>query len=137
MKKLVLTFTFFISFTALFAGPPLTVYKQRKGLFGYRTVTENSNAEAHTLFCQDPGFIGCRPHSISDLVDDDGVPMSEELYFEIDNHIYDKINESHTSGSIVWDNRFFITYRYDVDSDLMSTTFYTLSQARELGLINF
>lgn len=112
----------------------IIVTKKNRGLFGYKHVAETVAEGRHTLTCTDPGLTGCRSELSSFDVDGTLVLTSSEFKI-IDKTVDESINENNTKGKFVFDNRCLITYSYDVNSDQVNYTIYSMEEAKEKGLI--
>lgn len=115
------------------AEPPVEVTRSRRGLFGYREVTETTAEGRHTLSCFNPGWSSCKAMSMATL--DETTTLSTDEQAIIDSTVEGLISESNTSGKFVYANKAVVIYSYSVDTDTINYQIYSIAQARSLHLI--
>lgn len=135
MKKLSTLVALLILTAEVNAVPPVTKYRKNGGLFGYKTVTQTSTPSSIVLNCIDPGLTGCRTHGITVVGDDDEISLSEENIRTIENKIDERILSGNNSSTIVFDNKVVITYWFNLETDELSYTLYSIPQARNKGIV--
>jgi hypothetical protein len=133
MKQLIITgFAIALSVFAI-AEPPLEVTRGKRGLFGYREVTETTAEGRHTLSCFNPGWSNCKAMGMVTL--DETTTLSTDELASIDATVDSFISESNTSGKFVYANKAVVIYSYTTDTDTISYQVYSVAQARTLHLI--
>jgi hypothetical protein len=139
MKKNLITLLFIVAGFAIANAqegrPYIKWNKSGGGFFGYKFVTTTYwPADNYAIVaCSDPGFTRCRAHF--DIVLPNGPNVSPETLEAIDKTVAALLTPENTSGSLVYNDQYFVGYKYDVDSDNLTFRLYKLSDARELGLI--
>ncbi|MNK24818.1 hypothetical protein D3C87_431330 [compost metagenome] len=133
MKRLLLVgFAVCFSFLSM-AEPPLEVTRGRRGLFGYKQVSEVVGEGRHTLSCFDPGWTACRAMGISVL--DETTTLSSDELGAIDSTVDGLIKERDTSGKFVFSNKAVVIYSYNLNTDTVHYKVYSVAQATSLHLI--
>lgn len=135
MKKILTLALLVAGLTQLSAKPVIKYNKSGGGLFGYKFVTTTEWPEENKIIvaCSDPGLTRCRAAFAYTLPD--GSTISPETLEKIDKAVTGELSPEHTSGSIVYDNTFYVRYSYNVDNDNLSVEVYTIAGAREEGFI--
>jgi hypothetical protein len=133
-----ITFILVVAFANnLFAEPPVHKYRQRPGIFGFKTVTQTSDPLAIVLNCIDPGLISCRvKHGITIVGDDGEISLSEQDILDIESSIDRLIDEGKDSGTIIRGQNIVITYWFKENTDELSYTLYSRPQAIRYNIIN-
>ncbi len=134
MKTLFTLVTIALLASEVNAEPPVTKYRSRRGLFGYKTVTQTNGPSSIVLNCIDPGLIGCKTMGITVVGDDGEISLSESDIESIEQVIDKKILSNSSSGTIVYDNKVVVTYWFKEGTDELSYTLYSLQQARRYGI---
>ena len=133
MKQLILTgFAIVLSALAI-AEPPLEVTRSKRGLFGYRDVTETNAEGRHTLSCFNPGWSNCKAMGMVTL--DETTTLSADELASIDATVDQSVTESDTSGKFVYADKAVVIYSYNVNTDTINYQVYSVAQARSLHLI--
>jgi hypothetical protein len=135
MKKLILLACLSISFLSVNAR---VYYTRSNGFLRHYDYVqqENFNNGDIIMNCSDPGWSRCKPMPLAIVYHGTETPISDSDYMSIDNHIEEVVTEMNTSGAFVFNNSFYVTYNYDVRSDALTTTLYTLEEAKDLHLLN-
>ena len=111
--------------------------KHNGGLFGYKYVEQTTfnNGDVY-LKCDNPGWTGCRAQSAA-LISYNGINLevSIETLDKIDETVMKSINEANTSGKFIFDNTFFVTYKYNENSDKLHYEIFLIAEAKDKGLI--
>lgn len=115
------------------ADQGVEVTKSRRGLFGYREVTETIAEGRHTLNCMNPGWSACRTMGLITL--DETTTLSNDEFATIDETVESLIRENNTSGKFVFADKAVIIYSYNVTTDIVTYKIYSVAQARSLNLI--
>lgn len=116
------------------AEPPVTKYRSRRGLFGYKTVTQTNGTGSIVLNCIDPGLIACKTMGITVVGDDGEISLSESDIETIEHTIDDKILSGSPTRTIVYDKKVVVTYWFKEGTDELSYTLYSVPQARRYGI---
>lgn len=135
MKKILTLALLVAGLTQLSAKPVIKYNKSNGGLFGYRFVTTTETPEENKIIvaCTDPGLTRCR--SALAPVLPDGSDITPETLENIDRTVTGLLTPEHTSGGVVYNNRLYVRYSYNVERDNLQIEVYTLDGAREEGLI--
>lgn len=112
------------------------VKKDRWRLFGYKQVHQtNGNDGSITLLCNDGGWTRCAPVARVINNDDDKTEISVETMEKIDEVVMKSVTEDNTTGKLIFDNAFFVTYEYNVHQDKLVYIIYTLAEAKKKGIL--
>lgn len=135
MKKLLTVSAFSLLVFASMAVPPVTKYRDHRGLFGYRTVTQYNYPNSITLYCSGPGLTACRTTSgITVVGDNDEISLSESDVESVEKAIDEKIYANSNSGTLVFADKVIVTFWYNEDRDELSYTLYSKPQALRYGI---
>lgn len=96
---------------ASLAVPPVTKYRDHRGLFGYKTVTQYNYPSSITLYCSGPGLTACRTiNGITVVGDNDEISLSEsdiesiERAIDIDAYLKDLTEYNYGLEKFVFGN---------------------------------
>lgn len=135
MKKLFSASAFSLLVSASLAVPPVTKYRDHRGLFGYKTVTQYNYPGSITLYCSGPGLTACRTNNgITVVGDNDEISLSESDVENIERTIDEKIYANSHSGIIVFADKVVVTFWYNEEEDELSYTLYSKPQAQRYGI---
>lgn len=112
----------------------VTYEKNNGGLFGYRTVQQtNMNDGSVTIVCTNPGWTRCRAQTLRTI---DGNTLTGDEIEKIDGAVSDLISTTEkVTGTLVFDSRYVVTYKYKEHSDRLTIDIYTLEEAKLEGII--
>ena len=136
MKKVLTLCLLVAGLTQLTAKEKPIYHKSGGGLFGYKFVTTTNWPELGktVVACSDPGLTRCRAAAAITL--SDGSSLEPETLEQIDRAVTAQLTPEHTSGSLIYGERYYIRYAYDIDRDDLAFQVYTIAEAREEGLIH-
>lgn len=134
MKTLFTFVTIFLIVAEVHAEPPVTKYRSRKGLFGYKTVTQTSSPGSIVLNCIDPGLISCKTVGMTVVGDDGEISLSETDIEAIEKAIDNKILSDSHYGTLVYGDKLVVTFWFKEEADELSYTLYSVPQARRYGI---
>lgn len=135
MKKLIFSALLALSF--LNVDAKVTYARSNGFLWHYDYVQQtNFNNGDIVMACNGPGWQRCKPIPVAITYHGTDTPISDDDYTNIDNYITSSVSETKTSGTFIFNSTFYVTYDYDVKSDVLTTTLYVLEEARDLHLIN-
>ena len=134
MKKIILSI-FALLFIQNTMNAGIHYYKDGGGWFGYKYVTTTywTNGEC-SVDCTGGGFSRCKA-ALAILVSSDGPELSPQTLEAIDNTVTLSINANNTNGKFIFDQNLFVTYNYNVVSNRLTFSIYTINEAVTLGLI--
>lgn len=134
MKKILLLGSIACStFFCYSSTDDLIVTREHRGIFGYRHVVEFEGEGHHTLTCSDPGRTRCKTNGIT--VIDNTLSLTDTEFDAIDTNVETQIKDGKEAGKFVFENKALILFSYDVDSDRIVYTIYSMTEARSLNLI--
>ncbi|MCA0430954.1 MAG: hypothetical protein LCH32_10695 [Bacteroidetes bacterium] len=102
--------------------------KTKGGWFGYKNVIEYTTPSETVMTCSNPGFSRCRPDFAASKFG--GI----ENFNAIDSAVMNAVNESNRSGSIIFNNQFYIRYKYILTKDELEVEVFTIDEARAAGI---
>ncbi len=106
------------------------VNKVKGGLFGYRSVSAGNDTRGNYIVnCSNPGTKKC----VAAIVVNN-TPLPLEECDAIDKAVYSLITSDNTSGTTLYKEVYVIAYIYDVDSNKLTYSVYSLDSARENGI---
>lgn len=119
---------------SLLAVPTYTYHQVNKikgGLFGYKSVSTTTDNNGNKITnCQNPGTHRCK----ADYVVVDGIEWSAEQADELDNFVTGQVRPEHTSGTVLYKDRYVVSFYYSIDDHALSYNLYTLHAAQEAGI---
>lgn len=135
MKKILTLALLIAGLTQLSARPVIKYNKSNGGLFGYKYVTTTETPEENKIIvaCMDPGLTRCRSALMPVLPD--GSTITPETLENIDRAVTGLLSPGRTSGSLVYNEKLYVRYAYNIETDDLLVEVYTLDGAREEGLI--
>lgn len=110
-------------------------HKSNGGLFGYKYVTTTTWPELDKTIvaCTDPGLTRCKA-SVA-FVMPDGPDLTPEIADKIGDTVTALLTPENTSGQLLYDGTFYVTYSYNIEADDLSYTVYSLGEAKASGFI--
>ncbi|MCC6181215.1 MAG: hypothetical protein IT237_05220 [Bacteroidia bacterium] len=136
MKKIT-AFAICLFITASCYSHEVYVTKSKGGLFGYKYVEQTSMNNGQVfLTCTDPGWTKCRYSSGAKITYKDiSIDISLETLNIIDETVIRNITESKLNGKFIFDNTFFVIYKYNLETDKLEYSIYLIEEANDKGLI--
>jgi hypothetical protein len=107
------------------------VNKIKGGIFGYRDVETKFDTNGNKITnCEKPGIRKC----VAALVVNDN-PLSTEEAEALDRYITGLITPEHTSGTVLYNEVYVITYQYSIEQNGFTYSVYSLDSAAENGIV--
>ncbi len=135
MKKIITVCLFIAGLSQMKAAITPEFHRSNGGWFGYKFVTTTTWPDLNKTIvaCTDPGLTRCKSAAI--IVMPDGPSLTPETAETIGNIVTGKLTPEKTSGQLLYNETFFVTYSYNIDADDLVYTVYSLGEAKKQGFI--